>query len=186
MTILVDIDGVIFNTQETLLSWLNEFEDANYTMDDITSYDWFDKTFEDPWEPMTHESFWRCVKANHQAIDYILKWKHKGHTIKFVTASYYHNNLPFKIHKLLDYFNGEFDDKDVIICHDKSMVLGSVLIDDCFDNVKNFPRLFSRDAILYAQPWNIRQYYEEDSCNIVCCDNWSKIDTHIQFLSKYL
>ncbi len=186
MTILVDIDGVIFNTQEMLLKWLNPRYLTKYTIEDITSYDWFDKTFDNPWKIMEHDTFWHTVKANKQAIDYILKWKHEGHTIKFVTASYYHQALPTKIHKLLDYFNGEFDDKDVIVCHDKNMVVGTLLIDDCFDNCDNF----HSHSIVYNQPWNEyekskRKFF--DSNIILRTNNWLSIDGAVRLiLSKTL
>lgn len=182
MTILVDIDGVIFNTQETLLDWLNLRYDDNYIIDDITSYDWFDKAFEKPWEPMKCELFWYGVKANQQAIDCILKWKHEGHIIKFVTASYYHYGLSTKIHKLLNSFNGEFDDKDVIVCHDKSMVLGNLLIDDCFDNCDNF----HSKSIVYKQPWNKDSRSKKKFINggiILRTNEWQIIDNAVQLLN---
>ena len=178
MTILIDVDGVIFNTQETLLNCLNIKYDTNYTIDDITSYDWFDNTFDEPWKPMEYKLFWYYTKANKQAIDYILKWKNEGHTIKFVTASYYHHALPTKIHKLLDCFNGEFDDKDVIVCHDKSMVCGDLLIDDCADNCFGF----NNPAVLYEQPWN-------RSCNdstIVITNKWENIDKIVNKKDNYI
>ena len=182
MTILIDIDGVIFNTQETLLSWLNSFHLLNYTIEDITSYDWFDKTFCNPWEPMEFEEFWNDVTANKQAINYILKWKHEGHTIKFVTASYYHHALPTKIHKLLDCFNGEFDDKDVIVCHDKSMILGTLLIDDCFDNCNNF----NSYSIVYEQPWNENYIEKNRVFNPILfrTNNWELIEKTIKMFQK--
>lgn len=173
MTILVDIDGVIFNTQEMLLKWLNTRYFTKYTFKDITSYDWFDKTFDNPWEIMEHDTFWYTVKANKQAIDYILKWKHEGHTIKFVTASSYHHALPYKIHKLLNYFNGEFDDKDVIICHDKSLIMGNLLIDDYLKNCNEFHGF----SIVYAQPWN-------NNTNLIRTNDWDVIDKRVQRIKK--
>lgn len=185
MTILIDIDGVVFNTQKILLRWLNIKYNTNYTIDEVTSYDWFDKTFDEPWTPMNYAGFWHEVKANKQAIDYILKWKHEGHIIKFVTASYYHHALSFKIHKLLNCFNGEFDDKDVIICHDKDMVRGDLLIDDCFDNAKAFSMIPNQFSILYFQPWNISQYLNEDEIGkTLSYNNWFGINAYINFLSK--
>lgn len=173
MTILVDIDGVIFNTQEVLLNWLNEVYKTDYVLDDITSYDWFDKTFDHPWEIMKFDEFWNKVKANKQAIYYFLKWKHEGHTIKFVTASYYHRSLPFKIHKLLDCFNGEFDDKDVIVCHDKSLIMGNLLIDDYLKNCNEFHGF----SIVYTQPWN-------KDTNLIRTDDWAVIDKRVQYIKK--
>lgn len=174
MTILVDIDGVIFNTQETLLKQINETYETEYTIEDVTSYDWFNKKFNNnPWETLKSESFWFRVRANKQAIDYILKWKHEGHTIKFVTASSYHHALPYKIHKLLDYFNGEFDDKDVIICHDKNMVRGDLLIDDFLKNCNEFHEF----SIVYAQPWN-------KDTNLIRTNDWAIIDKRVQCTKK--
>lgn len=185
MTILVDIDGVIFNTQETLLDWLNIRYDTNYIIHDITSYDWFDKTFESSWEATEYEVFWDYVKANQQSIDYILKWKHEGHIVKFVTASRYNESLPRKIYKLLDYFKGEFNDKDVIICHDKEMIKGNILIDDCYDNIKKFAMNFGCYGILYKQPWNFKQFIDKESnYQIWCYDTWSGIDSCIQYLNE--
>lgn len=39
MTILVNIDGVVFNTQEHLLELLNDFNHINFTVENIDSYD---------------------------------------------------------------------------------------------------------------------------------------------------
>ena len=187
MTILVDIDGVIFNTQETLLKWLNNQYKTKYTIEDITSYDWFDKTFFNPWELTKFEEFWNGVKASKQAIDCILKWKHEGHTIQFVTASHYNYTLPIKIRKLLDYFNGEFDDKDVIICHNKSMVRGDILIDDCFDNCKQFVMIKNQQSILYSQPWNVDQFFSENEIrNMTSYGTWEGVDAYIKFYIKFL
>ena len=181
MTILIDIDGVIFNTQEMLLSWLNSFHLLNYTIEDITSYDWFDKTFINPWEPMEFEEFWNDVEVNEQAVDYIIKWKHEGHTIKFVTASYYHHALSTKVNKLLDCFNGEFDDKDVIVCHNKSMIVGTLLIDDCFDNCDNF----HSHSIIYKQPWNKEAKSKKEFINsdiILRTNDWQLIDDAVRLI----
>ena len=185
MTILVDIDGVIFNTQEHLLELLNDFNHTNFTVENIDSYDWFDKNFTRPFDLTENVAFWNDVKANEEAIKHILKWKHKGHTVKFVTASYYHYGLPTKIHRLLDYFNGDFDDKDVIVCHDKSMVHGDILIDDCFDNCDNF----YDHSVVYKQPWNKEAKSKKEFVNsgiMLRTNDWQLIDNAVQLLRRLI
>lgn len=182
MTILVDIDGVIFNTQEHLLELLNDFNSTNFAIEDVDSYDWFDKNFTEPFALAENVAFWNDVKANEETIKYILKWKHEGHTIKFVTASYYHYGLPTKIHRLLDCFNNEFNDKDVIVCHDKSIVLGNLLIDDCFDNCQNF----NSYSIVYEQPWNDNHIEKNRVFNPILfrTNNWELIEKIIKMIQK--
>lgn len=188
MTILVNIDGVIFYTQQTLLKWTNESYAIDYSVDDITSCDWFYTKFNDsPWTVMECEDFWKDVYVDEYAIDYILKWKHEGHTIKFITASYYYNALSFKIRKLLNYLNGdgEFDDRDVIVCHDKNMVKGDILIDDNFDNANIFSKIPNQYSILYSQPWNINKFLQTEKIGkMLSYDNWDGIDVGVQFINR--
>ena len=182
MIILVDIDGVIFNTQETLLNFLNNRYDKSYTINDIISYDWFDKTFKNPWGFMEKPEFWYAVKTNPDAIKYITKWIQKGHIVKIITASYFHRGIFSKMSKLKRDFGGVIRDEDIIVCHDKHWVLGDILIDDCFDNAEQYSMFPGQYSILYAQPWNINQYLHENVIEkMVCYDSWSEIDAYIKF-----
>ena len=63
MTILVDIDSTITNFAEVLLFVNNVRAKSNYQYSDITSYDWFDRTFVNPWQPTTIEKFWDKVQV---------------------------------------------------------------------------------------------------------------------------
>lgn len=183
MTILVDIDGVIFNTQETLLNFLNNRYDKNYTIDDITSYDWFDKTFKDPWSFMEKPEFWYAVKTSPDAVKYITKWIQEGHIVKIVTASHFHHGIFSKMSKLKRDFGGVIRDEDIIICHDKSMVRGDLLIDDNFNNCKQFGTIETQQSILYSQSWNIDQFLNEDEIgNMVSYNTWSGIDAYVKFI----
>lgn len=176
---------LFFYTQEHLLELLNDFNHTHFTVENIDSYDWFDKNFTRPFDLTENVAFWNDVKTNEEAIKHILKWKHEGHTIKFVTASYYHYSLPTKIHRLLDYFNGEFDDRDVIVCHDKNMVRGDVLIDDCFENADAFGNIPNQYSILYYQPWNINQFlHEENIGKMLSYDSWDGIDNCVHYIKR--
>lgn len=182
MTILVDIDGVIFNTQETLLNFLNNRYDKNYTIDDITSYDWFDKTFKDPWSFMEKPEFWYAVKTSPDAVKYITKWIQEGYIVKIVTASHFHHGIFSKMSKLKRDFGGVIRDEDIIICHDKSMILGTLLIDDCFDNCNNF----NSWSIVYKQPWNENYIEKNRVFNPILfkTNNWELIEKMIKMVQK--
>lgn len=183
MTILVDIDGVIFNTQETLLNFLNNRYDTNYTVDNITSYDWFDKTFKDPWGFMEKPEFWYAVNTNPDAVKYITKWIQEGYIVKIVTASHFHHGIFSKISKLKRDFGGMIRDEDIIICHDKSMVRGDILIDDCFYNADTFSNIPNQYSILYSQPWNIYQFlHEEEIGKMLSYGSWDGIDGCVHYV----
>lgn len=179
MTILIDIDGVIFNTQETLLNIMNTIYQTNYSFEEINYYEWFDEHFLNPWRFLEQETFWNFILVNQDAVEFISKWIEQGHTVKFVTATHYHQAINAKMRKLKNSFSGLIEDKDIIVCHDKSMVRGDILIDDYFDNCTNFGNY----AILFSQPWNsIKQI--EDITNILRLDDWEKIDRVIQYIKE--
>ena len=151
MTILVDIDNTITNFSEVLLQANNNEYDTDYTYNQITSYDWFNKTFEDPWFITTRHYFWNRVKVSPEAVSTIESWVKQGHKVLLVTASYFSDALGRKIEKTLEPFNPELiNERNIIIAQDKSAIMGDVMIDDCVDNLRETSCL----PICYAQPWN--------------------------------
>lgn len=173
MTILVDIDNTITNFSEVLLQANNNEYDTDYTYNQITSYDWFDKTFEDPWFITTRHYFWNIVKINPEAIHTLESWVKQGHKVLLVTASYFSDALGYKIKKTLEPFNPELiNERNVIIAQDKSAIMGDAMIDDCVDNLDSFNGL----RICFAQPWN-REYRGSRSCS------WEAINKIIQHVN---
>lgn len=151
MTILVDIDSTITNFGEVLLAVNNARAETNYRYSDIISYNWFDKTFSNPWQPTTIEKFWNKVQVNSKAVSTLEQWVEQGHKVYLVTASHFNNTLGYKIRKTLEAFNPELiNERNVIIAQDKSIIMGDAMIDDCIDNLVNF----NGARICYAQPWN--------------------------------
>lgn len=154
MTILVDIDSTITNFGETLLLANNQLHNTNYLYTDITSYDWFDRTFLNPWKPTEYQYFWNTVEVNPAAVTAIERWIRQGYKVYLCTASHFNNMLGYKIRKTLEPFNPELiNERNVIIAQDKSAIIGDVMIDDCIDNLIDFNGV----RICYAQPWN--QHY---------------------------
>lgn len=171
MTILVDIDSTITNFGKILLLANNQLYNTNYRHTDITSYDWFDKTFPNPWKPTKYQCFWNTVEVNPAAVTVIERWVRQGHKVYLCTASHFNNMLGYKIRKTLEPFNPELiNERNVIIAQDKSAIIGDAMIDDCINNLDNFNGL----RICFAQPWN-REYRGLRSYS------WEAIDKIIQY-----
>lgn len=173
MTILVDIDSTITNFSEVLLRYLNRLYNTKYHYNDIVSYDWFNKTFAQPWLPTEHDYFWDDVKVNSEAVSTIESWVKQGHQVYLVTASHFNSLLSYKIKRTLESFNPNLiNERNVIIAQDKSIIRGDVMIDDCIDNLCSFDGL----PICYAQPWNKFWWGFRD-------DLWDSIDN---FITQYI
>ena len=171
MTILVDIDSTITNFGEILLFANNQLHSTNYRYTDITSYNWFDKTFPNPWEPTEYQCFWNTVEVNPAAVTTIEQWVRQEHQVYLVTASHFNDMLGYKICKTLEAFNPELiNECNIIIAQDKSSIIGNIMIDDCIDNLEKFKKV----RICFAQPWN------EDYSGIFRLNEWSKINEVVQ------
>lgn len=171
MTILVDIDSTITNFGEMLLLANNQLHNTNYRYTDITSYDWFDKTFPNPWKPTKYQCFWNTVEVNPAAVTVIERWVRQGHKVYLVTASHFNNMLGYKIKRTLEPFNSNLiNERNIVIAQDKSIIMGNVIIDDCVDNLYNFDDV----CICYKQPWNKKWPYP------FRYNDWDKINDVIQ------
>lgn len=175
MTILVDIDSTITNFAEVLLFVNNVRAKSNYQYSDITSYDWFDRTFVNPWQPTTIEKFWDKVQVNPKAVSTIERWIEQGHKVYLVTASHFNNTLSYKIKKTLEPFNPKFiNERNVIIAQDKSAIMGDLMIDDCVDNLY----YFNGAHVCYAQPWN------QNFNGSIRFSDWNKINEAINTIES--
>lgn len=167
MVILIDIDNVMNNFAENLLDWHNyEAEDDNlYCFNDIDTYDWFTRTYGNKaWDPTEKQQFWNEVQVNSAMASFAFWCRRYGHEVYFVTASHYNDCLSYKISTTISRINnyhpyGMPEDEwftvgDVIVCRDKWLINGDVLIDDCYDNCKKFADKTGRTAILVNKPWN--------------------------------
>ena len=167
MTILVDIDSTITNFGEMLLLANNQLHSTHHPYTAITSYDWFDRTFDNPWKPTEYQCFWNTVKVNPAAVTAIERWIRQGHQVYLCTASHFNDMLGYKIRKTLEAFNPEFINKrNVIIAQNKSIIMGDAMVDDCVDNLVNFEGA----RICYAQPWN------KDYGGSLRFSDWNKIN----------
>lgn len=170
MTILVDIDSTLTNFGEMLLFANNQLHNTNYRYTDITSYDWFDKTFPNPWKPTEYQCFWNTVEVNPAAVTAIERWARQGYKVYVCTASHFNNMLGYKIKRTLEPFNSELiNERNIIIAQDKSAIMGDTMVDDCVDNLVNFEGA----RICFAQPWN------KDYGGSLRFSDWNKINEAI-------
>lgn len=166
MTILVDIDSTLTNFGEVLLLANNQLCDTHYRYTDITSYDWFDQTFNNPWKPTNYQCFWNTVEVNPAAVTAIERWVKQSHKVYLLTASHFNNMLGYKLNKTLQAFNPALiNERNIIVAQDKTAIRGEIMIDDCIDNLNSHTAF----PICYAQPWN--EDWKEDRTN-----NWEEID----------
>lgn len=150
MTILFDVDGVCADLHTT---WLNRYN-KDYD-DDLTPASIYQWELADLVKPECGVKIFEYLDASIYdevlpipgaltAVEYARKWSR----VVFVTT-------PTEAHRgaKLDWLNRhEFDvhRRDYVECHDKSLVRGDVLIDDCPDNLLDFVGL----PVLFDRPWN--------------------------------
>lgn len=172
MTILIDIDSTITNFSEMLLFAHNQLHNTNYHYTDITSYDWFDRTFNNPWKPTEYQCFWNTVEVNPAAVTAIERWIRQGYQVYLVTASHFNNMLGYKIRRTLKAFNPKLiNERNIIIAQDKSAIIGDVMIDDCIGNLEKFKKV----RICFAQPWN------DNYSGFFRLNDWNKINEVVQY-----
>lgn len=175
MTILVDIDNTITNFSEVLLFVNNINNKTKHSYTDITTYNWFAKTFDNPWMPTNTHHFWDGVQVHPKAVKTLEQWVKQGHKVLLVTASHFNNTLGYKIRKTLEPFNPELiNERNVIIAQDKSTIMGDVMIDDFPDNLYSF----NGTRICYAQPWN------QDFNGSLRFSDWNKINEAISAIQS--
>ena len=151
MTILIDLDSTITNFGEVLLRTLNRQYKTNHSYDEITSWNWFDETFENPWECTRYAKFWDEVEPNVGAVTCISKLVTYKRIVYIVTASHFTPSLGYKIKRTLSWFNPIIINEDnIIVTSQKNQIKGDVLIDDGLHNLYKFDGI----GIVYNQPWN--------------------------------
>lgn len=169
MKILVDVDNIIGNLCDAVLSVYNEDSGDNLCSNDITSY-----YIENFVKPQYKDNFkhyfldkrvWKRMKYVDGCREYIAKLFNDGHDIYFCTKTEM-KNAPKKesyLQRTFPYINIR---KKLIVCSDKTMIRADVLIDDCLDNFggQNY-------SIVLDYPWNRNNVKD----NIIRAENWEEI-----------
>lgn len=143
MVILLDFDSVIYATLQEAIDICNNKYKTNYTLEDITDY--FDV-------PKELEECFKLVEYNgtdkNNAVHYVKELCDK-HDVYILTASI-HDNLYEKINWIETYLP-EIGWNKTIVCKNKQLVKGDVIIDDAWHNIKEHCATYK---FLYNMPHN--------------------------------
>ena len=174
--ILVDMDDTIENLKEAWVNRLNSMYGYNIDFNDITEWD-MGKTFTtltsyQILEPLSSNNFWEYVTPKKDAMIYLKKLYDEGFTIKIVTHSHY-STINEKFTKALFPYFPFISSDDIIICKDKWLIKGDILIDDAIHNLEKF----SGYKVLLTAPHN--KLIKEDN-TIFRANNWQQIYSYIE------
>ena len=165
------MDGTISTLVDTWIDELNQTHNTHVLITDIKDYE-IEKAFplltkEQIYKPLCSDDFWRKVKPIPNSQKYLKKIIDDGNKGKIVTATHY-ASYKVKVEWILEYFPF-IHWKDIIVAHDKSMIKGDYLIDDCYDN------LIGGDwkKICFNQPWN--EKYDDKKHDVIRVHDWKEI-----------
>lgn len=187
MRILIDVDGVMLNTQEALLKRLNNRYGTRYALENMTHYHWFESVYKNinPWAELEDCAFWHDEVSLIDGAKNTFDWLNRGgHEVYFVTASNVFNpafaEKMLCLKGLLD-VTGQWLNDHVIITQHKELVQGDVLIDDCAENVHKWTMASGtrRFGFLLSQPWN-----KDNEYNLYPFKSWSEIENCICYIAK--
>ncbi len=184
MRILIDVDGVMLNTQEALLKRLNNRYGTRYTLENVAHYHWFENVYKNinPWAELEDNTFWHDEVSLIDGAKNVFDWLNQKHEVYFVTASNVFNRaftekmicLKRNLDVSMDWLNNH-----IIITQHKELVQGDVLIDDCAENIHKWNMASStrRFGLLFGQPWN-----KDNEYNLYPHASWSEIEDIIYYL----
>ena len=157
--ILVDMDDTIENLKEAWVNRLNSMYGYSINFNDITEWDmckaFTTLTSHQIFEPLFSNNFWEHVTPKKDAMIYLKKLYDE----EFTKA-------------LFPYFPFISSD-DIIICKDKWLIKGDILIDDAIHNLEKF----SGYKVLLTAPHN-KLIKEDDT--IFRATNWQQIYSYIE------
>lgn len=166
MIIGIDIDNVLNNLCEAVLSVYNEDSGDNLEIKDITEY-YIENFVKEPFKENFYRYFvdkrvWNRIKSMKDCRKYISKLHSEGHVILFVTKT-----EPYNFYKKEKWLQNLFPflnvKKRFYCCPNKKLLKLDVLIDDYPSNFCD-----DRNNICFAYPWNA-------SYNGIRCKNWEEI-----------
>ena len=176
LTILVDVDDVMWDFLGVWLSYLNKMSGRNLSIFDIT--DWNVGKFyptvpaQKMFLPLNRKEFWSRVKPMPGAQEYTKKIIEDGHRLVLVTASH-PDTVKYKARKLFELFP-HITKTDLIIAQDKSLVSGDIMVDDAPHNLENTPC----NKVLFSRPHNLS--YPAHKAGWTRAKSWEEVYKLIQ------
>lgn len=175
MTILCDIDEVVNNLIEKMLKRYNRAFNDNLTLDDITDYDvkkFIKPECVDPFWLFCDNVFIKTLDIQPKAKE-IIEWLIQHHNFYFVSATF-PNHVEAKHEWLKENIPG-YDNSMLIICKDKNLIHGDILIDDCLGNFdfEVSTNQSVRYNFIFDKPWNAA--HKEDLQKTFRVHGWEEI-----------
>lgn len=174
MTILCDIDCVVNNLVSALLAKYNEKYNDSLTLDDITDYDitqFVKPECENIFKEFCTDEFLENLELQPKAKE-VIEELIQYHDLYFVSSTF-PSHVCAKDQWLQKNIKW-YDSSKLIICRNKTLVHGDVLIDDCLGNFVFDPRKCPvRLNIVFDRPWN--HNYNVDNANTIRANGWEEI-----------
>ena len=161
LIVLCDIDNTVLNTEQLIVDEYNRRYNKSITLEDITCWNYFSgKVDDDFFEFLTKPRTWNGV----QPIESICKLirtmvaQPDYFAVYLVTAT---NPLKTGLREKLTVASKEtgVDKHHIIICNDKHLLEGDIMIDDY---TKNIGDTFCSNCWLVDRPWN-KEYTFSDA-----------------------
>lgn len=173
-TIALDIDGVVFNPQLELIASANKLFDTNYTIEDVTRFDYNNfprrvkQHFLKCWDTFDYNTI-APVEGFYESYAQL---KHLGRVI-VVTAP-----MPGSLHLTSKWskLTRLFGEKNIVFTHSKELVAADILIDD---GPKYIDQWLSKDKpiVILEQPWN-KEHIQGLLCTMCKADTpWTSVPT---------
>lgn len=186
MVLGFDLDGVVVDSPQQVVNYVNERLGLNLTMDDFKTYSmedalpdqykWIiDTAFKDP-------AMWKKVGLIDGAYEVIKKLWDEGHDIYFVTSSL-PQNLKKKIGHLarnLDFFPKDYVWRHTINTQCKQLIKLDVLTDDALFNLVGNREYVS---ICVDMPYN--QTNDSEIDNFYRAHNWDEVYSFIKLIDCF-
>lgn len=142
MVVLVDIDGVINDLPEKWDAYLcNKYGERGRSELGVIHYD-MHKNYsrlerEEVYEALSNPEFWETVEFKKEAIEYLNNLLREKDIRLVICTSTLIKNVGWKWDKLRKAIP-KLSQRDLVVCWDKSLIRGDVLIEDCLENAEKF------------------------------------------------
>lgn len=181
-TVLIDFDDVLADLLGAWVKWINKsfgttVEKENIKKWDIKAY-FPDLTNVEIFSPLSQIDFWETVEPNCGAVEFISRLILDDIKFKIVTASHYSTIQPKIQGVLFKYFqcrgNPIITWDDIIVCSEKQLIKGNILIDDGIHNLVNGEYA----KILFTAPHN--ENIDINESNVLRANNFKEVYSYIE------
>lgn len=185
LTILCDIDEVINNLVSRLIRVYNRKYEDNLTIDEMVDYDlrkFVKPECEDIFDEFCTDDLIADLEIQPKAKE-VIEELSKRHNIYFLTSTF-PKNIYIKDKWLKKMIPG-YDSTHLIMCVNKFMVHGDILIDDYLENFarKRFIGEPVKYNLIFDKPWN--RDFEEDNKKNFRVNNWEDIYEFVKKLEEH-